>query len=145
VKQKAIFLAVLLLFAPAAAQTLLEVQTATAIALKYDPQVRLPRGSYRALGPGVDRWVARVRGGNGYGNWEAYVARGIARRLRPAYVQQVSTAFAQAGYLLVSSEKFGVGAETHQRYVFEDMNGRRAMLYVIEAPDALVWLVGWSN
>ena len=137
--------ALLLLAVPALAQTLLEVQLATAISLKLDQSVRLPKGSYRALGPGVERWIGKMRGTEGYGNWEAYVAKGLAKWLRPVYVQQVSTAFAQAGYLLVSNRKFSVGNEVHQQYVFEDMSGRRALLYVIEAPDALVWLVGWSN
>lgn len=134
-----------MLILPVMAQTLLEVQVATAISLKLDQQVRLPRGSYRALGPGVKRWIAKLRNANGYDDWEAYVAKGIATRLRSAYVQQVSTSFAQAGYLLESNRKFRVGDEVHQQYVFENMNGRRAMLYVIEAPDALIWLVGWSN
>ena len=137
--------ALLLLAAPALAQTLLEVQLATAISLKLDQNVRLPKGSYRALGPGVGRLIGKMRNVSGFGKWEAYVARGVAKRLRPAYVQQVSAAFAQAGYLLESNRKFSVGNEVHQQYVFENMEGRRAMLYVIEAPDALIWLVGWSN
>jgi len=127
------------------AQTLVEVQVATAISLELAPQVSLPRGSYRALGPGVGRLIGKMRNVSGFGKWEAYVARGVAKRLRPAFVQQVSASFAQAGYLLVSNRKFSVGDETHQQYVFENMDGRRAMLYVIDAPDALVWLVGWSN
>lgn len=127
------------------AQTLVEVQVATAISLELDPQVSLPRGSYRALGPGVGRLIGKMHNVSGFGKWEAYVARGVAKRLRPAFVQQVSASFAQAGYLLVSNRKFSVGDEAHQQYVFENMDGRRAMLYVIDAPDALVWLVGWSN
>jgi len=130
---------------PATAQTLLEVQVATATSLSLDPQVSLPRGSYKALGPGVKRWINKLHNITGFNNWEAYVAKGIAKRLRSAYVQQVSAAFAQAGYLLESNHKFTVGNEVHQQYIFENVNGRRAMLYVIEAPDALVWLVGWSN
>ena len=137
--------ALLLLAAPALAQTLLEVQVATAISLELDQNVRLPKGSYRALGPGVERWIGKLRGADGYGNWEAYVAKGLAKRLRPVYVQQVSTAFAQAGYLLESNRKFSVGNEVHEQYVFEGAAGRRAMLYIIEAPDVLVWLVGWSS
>ncbi|WP_457638206.1 hypothetical protein [Oceanithermus sp.] len=144
-KRKLALLLLVLLLAPAAAQTLLEVQTATAISLKYDPQVRLPRGSFRALGPGVDRWLAKLRGADGYGHWEAYVAQGVARRLRDVYVGQVATGFAQAGYLLVERKDFSAGNEKHRRYVFEGPAGQRAMLYVIEAPDALVWLVGWSE
>ena len=144
--KKILFLIVVLfVITPTLAQTLLEVQVATAISLKLDQNVRLPKGSYRALGPGVKRWLGKLRNAKGYGNWEAYVAKGLAKRLRPVYVQQVSAAFAQAGYLLESNRKFTVGNEVHQQYIFESMAGRRAMLYVIEAPDALVWLVGWSN
>ncbi len=138
-------LALLALVAVAPAQTLVEVQLVTATALKLDSQIRLPSGSYRALGPGVKRWVAKVRGREGFGNWEAYAARGIARNLRNAYVHQVASAFAVAGYLLGEQKTFQVGQERHTRYVFESMDGKRALLYVIEAPDALVWLVGWAG
>ena len=130
---------------PVAAQTLVEVQLVTATALKLDSQIRLPSGSYRAVGQGVERLVAKVRGREGYGRWEAYTAKGIARNLRNAYVHQVANAFAVAGYLLGEQKTFQVGQERHTRYVFESMDGRRALLYVIEAPDVLVWLVGWSS
>ena len=145
--RKAIFLLLLgsLLAAPAAAQTLLEVQTATAISLKLDPQVRLPRGSYRALGPGVQKLIAKMRGVDGYGEWEAYVAKGLARRLRPVFVRQVEQSFAASGYLLSGQKAFTVSTEKHQQYVFEGPSGRRALLYVIETPGALYWLVGWSR
>jgi hypothetical protein len=138
-------IAAICLLAPATAQTLIEVQTATAISLKLDPQVRLPRGSYRALGPGVNRLIAKMRGASGFGKWEVYTAKGLAMRLRPVYVRQVSSSFAAAGYLLVGEQKYSVGREKHERYVFEGPDGKKAMLYVIEAPDALVWLVGWSH
>ncbi|HGY08923.1 MAG TPA: hypothetical protein ENK37_02555 [Oceanithermus profundus] len=130
---------------PAVAQTLVEVQLVTATALKLDSQIRLPSGSYRAVGQGVGRLVAKVRGREGFSSWEAYVAKGIARNLRNAYVHQVATSFAAAGYLLGEQKTFEVGQEKHTRYVFESMDGKRALLYVIEAPDALVWLVGWSR
>ena len=138
-------LALIALATMASAQTLVEVQLVTATALKLDSQIRIPSGSYRALGPGVQRWVAKVRGRAGFGNWEAYAARGIARRLRNAYVHQVAGSFAAAGYLLGEQQTYQVGSERHTRYVFESMDGKRALLYVIEAPDVLVWLVGWSQ
>ena len=138
-------LAGILVGLPVGAQTLVEVQLVTATALKLDSQIRLPSGSYRAVGQGVERLVAKVRGREGYGRWEAYTAKGIARNLRNAYVHQVANAFAVAGYLLGEQKTFQVGQERHTRYVFESMDGRRALLYVIEAPDVLVWLVGWSN
>ncbi|GEM88579.1 hypothetical protein [Oceanithermus desulfurans] len=140
-----VFVAVLTGGLPAAAQTLVEVQLVTATALKLDSQIRLPSGSYRAVGQGVERLVAKVRGLEGYGRWEAYTAKGIARNLRNAYVHQVANAFAVAGYLLSEQKSFQAGQERHTRYLFESMDGKRALLYVIEAPDALVWLVGWSN
>ena len=139
------FAVVLVWGLPVAAQMLVEVQLTTAIALKPDSQIRLPSGSYRAVGQGVERLVAKVRGREGYGRWEAYTAKGIARNLRNAYVHQVANAFAVAGYLLGEQKTFQVGQERHTRYVFESMDGRRALLYVIEAPDVLVWLVGWSS
>ncbi len=130
---------------PAAAQTLVEVQVVAATTLELDAQVRLPRGSFRAVGKGVDRWVAKVRGGEGFGRWEGYVARGVARNLRDAYVHQLASAFAAAGYLPEGQASYAVGAERHTRYLFSAPDGRQVLLYVIEAPDALVWLVGWSG
>lgn len=130
---------------PAVAQTLVEVQLVTASALKLDSQVRLPSGSYRAVGKGVQHWVAKVRDRTGFGGWEAYTAKGMARNLRDAYVHQVATSFAAAGYLLAKQQTDQVGPERHTRYVFESMRGRRALLYVIETPEVLVWLVGWSD
>ncbi|WP_457629061.1 hypothetical protein [Oceanithermus sp.] len=126
-------------------QTLVEVQLVTATALKLDSQIRLPSGSYRALGKGVARLVTKVRGGEGFGRWEGYVARGVARNLRDAYVHQLASAFAAAGYLPEGQASYAVGAERHTRYLFSAPDGRQVLLYVIEAPDALVWLVGWSG
>ena len=138
-------LAAAVLAAPAGAQTLIEVQVVAATTLELDAQVRLPRGSFRAVGKGVDRWVAKVRGGEGFGRWEGYVARGVARNLRDAYVHQLASAFAAAGYLPEGRASYAAGAERHTRYLFNAPDGRRVLLYVIEAPDALVWLVGWSG
>ncbi len=124
-------------------QTLVEVRLATTTALKLDSQIRLPSGSYRELGKGVARLVTKVRAREGFGDWEAYAARGIARNLQNAYVHQVATGFAVAGYLLAEEKAFQVGPERHTRYLFSAPDGRQVLLYVIEAPDTLVWLVGW--
>jgi len=70
------------------------------------------------VGQGVERLVAKVRGREGFGRWEAYVAKGVARNLRDAYVQQVTTSFAAAGYLLGEKKTFEVGRERHARYVW---------------------------
>ena len=55
------FAVVLVWGLPVAAQMLVEVQLTTAIALKPDSQIRLPSGSYRAVGQGVGRPVVGVR------------------------------------------------------------------------------------
>ncbi|GEM_PF-818457 len=144
------FLIIALLFSSAltgavVAQTLVGVELASATALKMDSQVRLPHGSFRAMGQGVKPWIAKVRGGEAYGRWEVYLAKGVARRLQGAFVSQVQAGFAAAGYLLEGRRNYVLGREKHTSYTFGAAGGKRALLYVIETPEALVWLVGWSR
>jgi len=141
--------ALLALAAPAVAhgQLLADVLTTTAIAATFDSSVRLPSGSLRAVGAGVDDLVRRLPGSADYTDWEAYVARGLAANLRPAFVHQVITSLGAAGYLESSRETRAVqgpnGSETQTKVTFADMmGGDMYVLYVIEGGDEVAWLIG---
>ena len=132
------------------APLLAEVLTTTAIAATFDPAVRLPSGSLRAVGAGVDQLVTRLDGASAWTSWEAYVARGVAANLKPAFVHSVITSFAAAGYFEDSRESRTVqganGTETQTKVVFVDSGGAsRHVLYVIESGDEVAWLIGTAR
>lgn len=143
----AVVAAVVAIGSLANAQLLAEVMTTTAIAATFDSAVRFPSGSLRAVGDGVEDLARRLPGSGEWGDWEAYVARGLAANLKPAFVHNVITSFAAAGYFEDSRQTRAVegptGTETQTKIVFFDMMGSRMhVLYVIEAPDEVVWLIG---
>lgn len=128
----------------ASAQLLAEVATVAAASAQLDPGIRLPSGSFRVLGQVPPSLLASVEGQAAYGEWEAYTARGLAARLFPAHVHQLTNAFAVAGYFQQSRSERVVGNEKHVRQVFVGEDGRSIVLYVIETPTELVWLIGRS-
>lgn len=132
-------------WAPVRAQTLAEVSLTAAVASQLHPSVRLPTGSYRAVGAGTTPWVGRVPDAADWTDWEAYVARGLAARLRPAFVHQVVTSFAAAGFFEREREQRRADGEMHTRIVFQDDAGDRTLLYLIEGPDELLWLIAASR
>lgn len=126
---------------PAAAQTLAEVTFVAATSASLDPSVQLPSGSVRAIGPGVDALLARLPDAHAWTEPEAYAARGLAANLRPAFEHQVATSFASAGYFERSRRSVQDGETERTRIEFEDAAGRRTLLVLFDAPDALVWLI----
>ena len=122
------------------AQTLAEVQLVTAIATELNPAIRLPSGSYRAVGEGSEQIIAKVNNAEGFTSWEVYTASGIMAALQPAFVQQLSTSFAGAGYFIVEQSEQTVGMEKHTRYIFEDGLGTM-LLYTIRTNQEFIWLV----
>ena len=122
------------------AQTLAEVQLVTAIATELNPAIRLPSGSYRAVGEGSEQIIAKVDNAEGYTNWEVYTASGIIAALQPAFVQQLSTSLAGAGYFVVEQSEQTIGAEKHTRYIFED-GLDTILLYTIRTNYEFIWLV----
>lgn len=123
----------------ALAQTLVEVTTVVATLSSLDPAVRLPSGTYKARSP--DPLLSRFPEAKGY-TLEAFAAKGIASRLHAAFVQQVLTAFAAAGYFLEGQEEKVVAGEVRTKYVLKDSLGRSALLLVVRKGDELVYAFG---
>lgn len=130
----------LLLGAPALAQTLVEVTTVAAIASSLDASVRFPSGSFRA-GRGSEAIVARIPDASRF-NLEVYAARGVAARLQPGFVQQILTGFAAAGYFVENQQETQVAGEVRTRYNLRDEAGRAAILFVVRKGDELVFAFG---
>lgn len=122
------------------AQTLAELQLVMAASAQLNPALHLPSGSYRALGD-TQAFVNRVPGAAAFTDWEVYAATGLAARLQPGFVQQLSTSFAVSGYFLEEQQEQVHGEETHTRYLFVDDAGARILLYTIRRPDDLVYLI----
>lgn len=133
--------AALLAGTPVLAQTLVEVTFVAATVTQLDPAVRLPSGSVRAVGPGVERLLARLPDGAAWTDPEAYVARGVAARLRPAFEQQVATSFAAAGYFEASRRRVAASPVPYTRIEFVAADGGRALLVLFDASDEVTWLV----
>jgi hypothetical protein len=134
----------LALTAGASAQLLAEVATVAAASAQLDPAIRLPSGSFRATGQVPPGLMNKVEGRGAYRDWEAYSARGLAVRLFPAHVHQLTNSLAVAGYFQQSSSVRQFGREKHTRQVFVG-GGGSILLYLIEAPDELVWLIARGN
>jgi hypothetical protein len=130
----------LMLLATAGAQFLAEVQLVSAVTTELDPGLRLPMGSYRAVGKGETMLIAKVPGASEWHNWEIYTAQGVIATLQAAFVQQIATNFAVAGYFQSSLTVNQIGAEEHKRYVFTD-GASELLLYVIRTQRELVWFV----
>jgi len=136
--------AALLVGTAARAQLLADVLVASAIAAQFDATVRFPSGSLSAVGVGADRMVARVPGHEEWTDWEVYAARGIAANLQPAFIHQISTAFAVAGYFEQERSETDVGSELHTRILFASDDGTR-LLYLLRAGQEVVWLTARSR
>jgi hypothetical protein len=129
----------------ASAQLLAEVVTVAAASAQLDSSIRMPSGSYRVLGQVPPTLLAKVEGGGAYRDWEAYTARGLAARLFPAHLHQLTNSFAIAGYFQQSRSERQVGEERHTKQVFVSPDHGSVLLYVIETADELVWLIGRSS
>lgn len=134
-------LVLLLLLSPALAQTLVEVTAVAAVQSSLVSGVRFPNGSFKA-GKGSEAIVARIPDAARF-NLEVYAAKGIAARLHDAFVAQIMTSFAAAGYLQDGwPQTQQVGGETRTRYNFSDESGRAALLFIVRRGDELVFVVG---
>ncbi|WP_018466830.1 hypothetical protein [Calidithermus timidus] len=134
-------IALLLLLGSALAQTLVEVTTVAALQSSLVSGVRFPSGSFKA-GKGSEAIVARIPDAARF-DLEVYAARGIASRLHDAFVMQIMTSFASAGYLQEGwPQTQQIGGETRTRYDFRDDSGKAALLFIVRKGDELVFVVG---
>jgi hypothetical protein len=134
-------IALSLLLGLALAQTLVEVTAVAAIQSSLVSGVRFPEGSFRA-GRGSEAIIARIPDASRF-NLEVYAARGIASRLHDAFVMQIITGFASAGYLQEGWPRTQqLEGETRTRYDFRDDSGRAALLFIVRKGDELVFVVG---
>ncbi len=138
-KPRVLLLVLLLLGGVGFAQTLLEATAAVALASSLDPAVRLPAGSYKARSP--EPLLQRFPEAKGYA-LEAFVAKGIASRLHAAFVQQVLTSFAAAGYFVERQEEKTIDGEVRSLYLLKDSLGRSAILLVVRKGEELVYGFG---
>ena len=122
---------------------------ATAISATFDSSVRFPTGSLSAVGPGADALVAGVPDSAAWTDWEVYVARGIAANLQPAFVHNIATAFAVAGYFEAdrseTSTTTAAGQQVRTRILFEGGGGTSRLLYLIRSDQEVAWLIARSR
>ena len=119
--KRVLLLLVMALSLSAFAQTLVEVTTVAAISSTLDSGLSLPSGTFRA-GKGSDAIIARLPDASKF-NLEVYGVRGVTANLQPAFVQQILTNFASAGYLLNNQQQDVVSGETRTRYNLSDDSG----------------------
>jgi len=138
--KQVLFVLVVALSFSACAQTLVEVTTVAAISSTLDSGLSLPRGTYKA-GAGSEAIIARLPDASRF-NLEVYAARGISANLQPAFVQQILTNFASAGYLLNNQQQTVVNGETRTRYDLSYDSGKAAILFVVRKGSELVYAFG---
>lgn len=138
--RRALLLLAMALSLSAFAQTLAEVTAVAAISSTLDSGLSLPNGTFRA-GKGSDAIIARLPDAAKF-NLEVYAARGVTANLQPAFVQQILTNFASAGYLMNSQEQSVVNGETRTRYNLSDDSGKAAILLVVRKGAELVYAFG---
>src|SRR5690606_5110470 len=131
------------------AQLLADVMVATAISATFDASVRFPSGSLSAQGPGADALIDQVPGAGDWTDWEVYVARGVAANLQPAFVHNVTTGFAVAGYFESERTEATVttatGPQVLTRILFEGGDGTTRLLYLIRTGQEVAWLIARSR
>lgn len=131
------------------AQLLADVLVATAISATFDSSVRFPSGSLSAQGPGADALIASVPASGDWVDWEVYVARGVAANLQPAFVHNIATAFAVAGYFesarTESNTTTATGPQVRTHILFEGGDGTTRLLYLIRSDQEVAWLIARSR
>lgn len=125
----------------ASAQLLADVLLSTAIMSDLMPGVRLPSGSFRAQGPGSERFVASLPDATSFDSWEVYTATGILANLQDAFVRDVANGFAVAGLFQSARAERAIGSHTYTRYLFSD-GEREAVLWVVAAERSVTWAIG---
>ena len=127
------------------AQTAAELLVVTSIIGTLDSSVRLPSGSYQVLNPTLTGQFADLLGADKakYEGYTLYLAKGLASKLADAYIANLATNFAAAGYF--ENSRVAVAAptgETRTRIEYENMdNNKRLMVFTLRQADAFYYLV----
>jgi hypothetical protein len=127
------------------AQTAAELLVVTSIIGTLDSSVRLPSGSYQVLNPTLTGQFADLLGADKakYEGYTLYLATGLASKLADAYIANLATSFAAAGYF--ESSRVAVAAptgETRTRVEYENYdNGKRLMVFMLRKTDTFYYLV----
>jgi hypothetical protein len=130
--------------APVVAQTAAELLTVTSIIGTLDSNIRLPSGSFMVANPQITSEFANLLGAdkNKFDKYTLYLARGLAIRLADAYIHNLETNFAAAGYFQSAKAEAKAGSETRVRYEFENPdNGKTMLLFVVRRADSVYFLV----
>lgn len=143
--KRALAVLVALICPLASAQTVAELLTVTAIQSTLDKSlaVRLPTGtSFVSNRAYADMLAPSLLGGDlpKFGEFQMFVARGLATRLADAYVANLKTSFAASGFLESASRGVKVGADTWTRTDFENDAGRAMALFVTRRADGVYFL-----
>jgi hypothetical protein len=125
------------------AQTVVELLTVTSISSTLDSNISVPAGTSFVKNPKYTQEFAGQLGAEAsqYTGFELYVAKGIATRLANAFVIQLETNFAAAGYLKSGSSSQTVGGEIRTKSMFDDGAGKEMLLYVVKRTDGVYFLV----
>ncbi len=127
------------------AQTVAELLVVTSIIGTLDSSVRLPSGSYQVLNPTLTGQFADLLGADKakYEGYTLYLAKGLASKLADAYIANLATGFAAAGYF--ENSRLSVAApvgETRTRIEYENFdNGKRLMVFTLRRSDSFYYLV----
>jgi hypothetical protein len=129
----------------AVAQTLAELLVVTSIIGTLDSSVRLPSGSFQVLNPNLTNQFTDLLGTDKpkYEGYTLYLTRGLATKLADAYIANLATGFAVAGYFEEVRVNLAAPAgETRTRIEYENLdNGKRLMIFILRRPDAIYFLV----
>lgn len=129
--------------APSRAQTAAELVVVAALSASLDPSIRLPRGAAYYINPENARRFSAYLGADAakYTDYQLYVATGLAAKLGDAYVHNLETGFAAAGYFRGATTTYKAGPDTVVRSEFD--NGEKTLvLVVVRQGDSVFFLSG---
>ncbi len=129
---------------PAVAQTAAELLVVTSIIGTLDSNIRLPSGSFMVANSQITNEFANLLGAdkNKFDKYTLYLARGLATKLADAYIHNLETGFAAAGYFQSAKTATKASNEARVRYEYENLdNGKTMLLFVVRRADIVYFLV----
>ncbi len=127
------------------AQTAAELLVVTSIIGTLDSSVRLPSGSFQVLNPTLTSQFADLLGADKpkYEGYTLYLAKGLASKLADAYIANLTSNFAAAGYFENSRINLPApSGEVRTRLDYENFdNGKFLMVFTLRKADTFYFLV----